>query len=797
MLGCSAGLSAQNFLHVLRTNSQIFPRCVVRISLSVLTLIFSVDASADDSTYRVYRDQYIVDVSPPHGTFLSEAAADAMLHAAGATVIKSLGHGARLVRPSVETDLVISSSSTAEVIDYEPSQDLCIALMKDGVVRSCSPNYELKISRSPNDSTHGSVWGLNELEGINGPSAWDRTTGSDSVVVAIIDTGVDYTHNDLAENIWTNPGEVAGNGVDDDHNGYIDDVHGINAITRSGNPYDDNGHGTHVAGTIGAIGNNGRGVAGINWRTSIMGLKFLSATGSGSLAGAIEAINYMVLMKSRGVNVRVSNNSWGGGGYSQALLDAIGRANTAGIIFVAAAGNEANDNDANPSYPANYDVANVVSVAAVDRNRNMASFSNYGAATVDIAAPGVQILSTYPGNGYQILSGTSMATPHVTGAIALLLANEPWLNIGQVTERLYLSGFDLSSLDGVVRSGRMLNAARLIHGQTSQVPAPAPTPEPCRYEVQQIAYAPATAMADLPAVIQADEFNFYRVDLPFSFNFFREAVSTIYISPNGVVYTKAQPSVMDYLNSDRAPLSSIAALHADLTTQNAPFGVRVQTDGSKVTILWYAETYSRRGLGSLKAWLTIHADGTIDDMIEASDSATFDFVRNHATIGITGSYAANLKTYTANGSTQLSDPLALRFVPACDSTTPPDSGSGPVTISRISIRGQGGHRVEPGKKLRIALNGNGNGQVSLTAAFNNRLCPSGLPITVTDGAASLRARLPMVPEHVSQLKIRVGDVKRSTDIRRARFNRRGHPRRITDKRLAGYCTRFFSSLSDT
>ena len=222
---------------------------------------------------------------------------------------------------------------------------------------------------------------------------------SANVLVGVIDTGVDYNHPDLAANIWTNPGEIAGNGIDDDGNGYIDDVHGYDFVNNDGDPMDDNGHGTHFSGTIGGVGNNGIGVAGVNWNVKIMALKFLDSGGSGSTANAVAGVQYATMM-----GVDVTSNSWGGGGFSQALYDAIDAAGAANIAFVAAAGNNGANNDTSPAYPAAYDLPNIISVAATDDNDELASFSNYGAASVDLGAPGVDILSTLPGNQYGLLS---------------------------------------------------------------------------------------------------------------------------------------------------------------------------------------------------------------------------------------------------------------------------------------------------------------------------------------------------------------------------------------------------------
>ncbi len=310
------------------------------------------------------------------------------------------------------------------------------------------PDFVIAPKAVPNDPSYSQLWGLHNTgqsggvadADIDAPEAWNTTTGSRSVVVAVIDTGVDYTHPDLAANAWQNPGEIAGDGVDNDRNGFIDDVYGWDFANNDANPMDDNGHGTHVSGTIGAVGNNGVGVAGVNWQVSILGLKFLDGSGSGSTSAAIAAVNYATRMRRDfGINVVASNNSWGGGGFSTALRDAIDAGGRAGILFVAAAGNESTNIDTTPSYPAGYTSESIISVAATDRLNQVASFSNVGVTNVDLAAPGVSIYSTLPGNRYGSYSGTSMATPHVTGAVALLAAANPNASAAQIRSAI-LSG---------------------------------------------------------------------------------------------------------------------------------------------------------------------------------------------------------------------------------------------------------------------------------------------------------------------------------------------------------------------
>ncbi len=325
-------------------------------------------------------------------------------------------------------------------------------------VAYAEPNYIYRASIVPNDPRFSSLYGMTM---IRAPEAWDVQTGSKSVIVGIIDTGVDTDHKDLRENIWHNPGE-SGNGrennkIDDDGNGFVDDYRGWDFIHNDNNPFDDHNHGSHVAGTVGAVGNNSEGVVGVCWGVSLMALKFLDARGSGDSDDAIEAIIY-----ASNMGAKVLSNSWGGSEHSQALEDAIKFANEKGVLFVAAAGNDFSNNDKADSFPANYEVGNVISVAANTRKEKLAGFSNFGSKSVDLAAPGSDILSTVTRGRFDVFSGTSMATPHVSGAAALVLAEFPDAGMQEVIIRI-LGGVDRNAnYAGKVATGGRLNVNNSI-----------------------------------------------------------------------------------------------------------------------------------------------------------------------------------------------------------------------------------------------------------------------------------------------------------------------------------------------
>jgi len=354
--------------------------------------------------------------------------------------------------------------------------ELMSLLAQDPDVEFVEPNYLLRAEASPNDPSFPSLWGLfntglNTVGGggiagadIDAPAAWDITTGSRANVVAIVDTGIDYNHPDLAANMWSAPSSfqvtVGGMTITCQAG-----THGFNAITRTCDPMDDQYHGTHVAGTIGASGNNAAGVVGVNWTASMMGIKFLGASGSGYTSDAVLGLEFAMQAKAafastRGANVRVLSNSWGGGS-SQSLLNAINAANGSDMLFVAAAGNSGSNNDTAPHYPSSYPTANMVAVASSDNSDQRSSFSNYGASSVHLAAPGSAILSTLPGNSYGVLYGTSMATPHVSGA-AMLALSMCYLSTAELKSLLLTSADPVAAFSGITTTGGRLNVRAAV-----------------------------------------------------------------------------------------------------------------------------------------------------------------------------------------------------------------------------------------------------------------------------------------------------------------------------------------------
>jgi len=399
----------------------------------------------------------------------STKAKSTVLSLIGGTIVESIQTSAMKSSNRDEVLLVSSKLSTLDAIAQ---------LKGHADVEYAEPNFIYNHHATSNDPsyTNGTLWGMygdattpSNQYGSQAGEAWAAgNTGSSSVYIGIIDEGYMYDHEDLAANAGTNPGEIAGNGVDDDNNGYVDDVYGWDFDGDDNSVFDgvDDDHGTHVAGTIGGVGNNGTGIAGVAWNVKLMSGKFLGRRG-GTTASAIKAVDYFTDLKQRhGINLVATSNSWGGGGFSQGLFDAIERANSAGILFIAAAGNATNNNDANLSYPGSYTNSNIIAVASITNSGGISSFSNYGATTVDIGAPGSGIYSSVPVrskgqmvSGYATYSGTSMATPHVSGGAALYAASHPGATAAQIKAAIMSSAVPTSSLSGKCVTGGRLDVS--------------------------------------------------------------------------------------------------------------------------------------------------------------------------------------------------------------------------------------------------------------------------------------------------------------------------------------------------
>jgi|GEM_PF-1957221 len=394
---------------------------------------------------------------------MSEAELLKQIRADGATIRKRM--------PSSGNLLIAFPEPTVETVPYMVAQ---MSRLK-ALIEYAEPDYIMSTNALPNDASFGSLWGMHNTgqssgvadADIDAPEAWELTTGSAAVKVAVIDSGIDLTHPDLLDNLWTNPDEVPNNGLDDDGNGYVDDVRGWDFVNDDATPNDDNGHGTHCAGTVGAVGNNGAGVTGVCWDVSLIGLKFLNSAGNGALSDGVEAIAY-----ATDVGVAVTSNSWSGGDYSQAMKDVIDAAGTAGILFIAAAGNDGSYLEFYPAYPASYTSTNLISVAATTRQDGLADFSNYGPVSADLGAPGLDVLSCVPGGGYGLNSGTSMACPHVSGVAALLKSLHPALTAANIRTLLFKSVDLIPALTNKTVTGGRLNLYNALLASDDVLVAP-------------------------------------------------------------------------------------------------------------------------------------------------------------------------------------------------------------------------------------------------------------------------------------------------------------------------------------
>jgi subtilisin family serine protease len=423
-------------------------------------------------------------------------------------VLYGLGHPGMVV---VETNVANTFNTLSNNSNIEYVEEDHIITLNDPPTppQDIKKNNFNALSSNPNDPDFNQLYGLNPNLGnyhINCKDVWITNKGSSSIIIGVLDTGIDYRHEDLAANMWINTAETV-NGIDTDNNGYVDDIYGINAITNTGDPFDDHMHGTHCAGTIGAVGNNSKGVVGVNWNVKLMALKFLNSSGSGNTADSVKCLAYAELMKSRGVNIKATSNSWGGGPYLQSLFDAISSAWTnQDMLFIAAAGNNGRNTDVSLQYPQGYDIPSIISVGSSTQSGSKSGFSNYGLTSVDVAAPGSNILSCVPGNGYRTESGTSMACPHVAGAVALLYSIYPNATGTQIKNALINTCQQVGEWSGKCVSGGIIDvkaASDSIGGtQVTATPTPTVTDTPRRTPsiTPTISVTPSTTPTNTPTV---------------------------------------------------------------------------------------------------------------------------------------------------------------------------------------------------------------------------------------------------------------------------------------------------------
>ncbi len=625
-------------------------------------LVLEQRALAADPKIRVAKGRYVIESFD--GSLSSSSLSSGELIQPRVESLDEAGHF------SAVSSGVSTRSVAVEIVEYDGDNSYCDSLLQSGAVKACSPDFVVEVSATPNDSRLSEQWAHVGSDGIGSLEAWSTYTGGTNTVIAVLDSGVDYNHPDLVDNMWRNPFEVAGNGIDDDANGYIDDIFGMSGVTGNGNPMDDNSHGTHCAGIIGARANNGAGVAGVNWVTKIMALKFIRAEGYGFISDAIKALEYMNAMKRKGVPIRVVSNSWGGGGYSQPLVDAIKNANELDIVFVAAAGNSALDNDLFSSYPSSVDVPNVVAVAALDRNFKLASYSNYGPFSVDIGAPGSSILSTVPNNQYEFFNGTSMATPYVAGALNLLASREPSLSGAQLIERLYATAVPRPEMDGIISSGRVLNVKNLLNN--TRPPATQPRCD-CDYSIEEIPFGPdRTVTSGTRIAPYSGSYMFAeRVSLPFTFPYYGRGVNQVGISPNGVINMLGELNSYDSTGYPVPGNESIDVLHANLRANPSQLqGIYYRGNSTRFDIYWLLSPGYNVSAGNIEIWATLYPNGKVETHIALANQSVQRIVNYNFTMGLRGDSVPHAITYSYNGVPFGTKPtLGLRYTPARSSCT--------------------------------------------------------------------------------------------------------------------------------
>ena len=456
------------------------------------------------------------------------------------------------------------------------------------------------------------------------------------VVVGVVDSGIDVTHPDLIRNIWTNPGEIKGNGIDDDQNGYVDDIHGWNFVDNTNLTGDVYGHGTHVAGIINSAANSGQGITGATPQVLLMALKFQDSRGIGSTSAMLAALNYATMMRrDHSINIVATNNSWAtASGYSTVVADVIRNQGEAGITFIASAGNNGSDNDAIPRFPGSYRLPNVITVAALSPSDTLASLSNYGATSVDLAAPGALIRSTFPGGTYGILSGTSMAAPHVTGTVALLAAAKPGITVAAIRTAILSSTTPVTALVGKTVTGGRLDVRSAFVAAGITLPAPPPAPQP--------ALPPAVAKPS-PSLPFSDSFN--RTAGAVASDAWSQPVGRIVLSGNAALSAAAGSSLLVLRGISKADVQLEARVNVRSVTGHA-VGLVARYGGPGDSNMYLGRLVRRPAGYFAQIWVSDHGTWRLLGMRLAprgSGVLQFNVVGNRLTVGIDGRVLVDLR----------------------------------------------------------------------------------------------------------------------------------------------------------
>lgn len=452
------------------------------------------------------------------------------------------------------------------------------------------------------------------------------------VVVGVVDSGIDVTHPDLIRNIWTNPGEIKGNGIDDDQNGYVDDIHGWNFIDNTNLTGDVYGHGTHVAGIINAAANSGQGITGTAPQVLLMALKFQDSRGIGSTSAMLAALNYATMMRrDHGINIVATNNSWAtASGYSTVVADVIRNQGEAGITFIASAGNNGSDNDAIPRFPGSYRLPNVITVAAFSPSDTLASLSNYGATSVDLAAPGSFIRSTFPGGTYGILSGTSMAAPHVTGTVASLAAAKPGITVAAIRTAILGSTTPVAGLTGKTVTGGRLDARNAFVAAGITLPTPQPT------------LPPAVAKPS-PSLPFSDSFN--RTAGAVASDTWSQPVGRIVLQGNAALSAAAGSSLLVLRGISKADVQLEARVNVRSVTGHA-VGLVARYGGPGDSNMYLGRLVRRPAGYFAQIWMNYHGTWRLLGMRLAPRGRgvlQFNVVGNRLTVGIDGRVLVDLR----------------------------------------------------------------------------------------------------------------------------------------------------------